>query len=171
VVCDTDNHGGNRQAVYAYAREDLDWWQSELDRPLRSGVFGENLTTVGLDITEARIGETLRVGGRVILQITGPRIPCATFAAWMDEEGWLERFTRRARPGAYLQVVAAGQIRVGDPVMVEFRPDHDVSVGMAFRALTLEPKLLPGLLAAADYLEEEIVERAETRQPFAGEAG
>ena len=166
VICDTRHHGGDDQAVYAYAREDLDWWQAELGEPLRSGVFGENLTTVDLDVTEARIGETWRIGDRVVLQVTSPRIPCATFAVWMNRKGWLKAFTRCARPGAYLRVLAAGDIRVADPVVVEFRPNHGVTVGTTFRALTLEPELLQGLLEASEYLDEEIVRRATNREPL-----
>lgn len=166
VICDVQSHGGDNQAVYAFAREDLDWWQRRLQRTLRSGTFGENLTTLGIDVTEARIGERWRIGDQVVLQVTGPRIPCATFAAWMEEAGWVKTFTRRARPGAYLRVVAPGEIRVADALAVEFRPDHDVTVGMTFRALTLERDLLPRLLAASEYLEEEIIQRAVKRQPF-----
>src|SRR5919108_3138028 len=83
AICDVESHGGDDQAVYAYAREDLDWWQRELAEPLRSGSFGENLTTFGLDVSGALIGEQWRIGGHVLLQVTGPRIPCATFAVWM----------------------------------------------------------------------------------------
>lgn len=166
VICDVGAHGGDSQAVYACAREDLDWWQSELARPLRSGMFGENLTTIGIDVTGARIGERWRIGDDVVLQVTGPRIPCATFAAWMDEAGWLKTFTRRARPGAYLRVVVPGEVQVSDPVTIEFRPDHDVTVGMSFRALTLDRDLLPDLLRASDYLEDELIQRAVTRRPY-----
>ena len=42
IIGDTQHHGGNDKAVYAYSREDLDYWQSELSRPLASGGFGEN---------------------------------------------------------------------------------------------------------------------------------
>lgn len=55
-------HGGDDQAVYAYAREDLDAWEAELDREIANGVFGENLTTAGVDVTNARIGERWRIG-------------------------------------------------------------------------------------------------------------
>jgi MOSC domain-containing protein YiiM len=81
VICDVENHGGGDQAIYAYAREDLDWWQKklDLDTALSSGMFGENLTTAGLDVTGALIGETWRVGDEVQLQVTVPRIPCSTF--------------------------------------------------------------------------------------------
>ena len=76
VVCDLRVHGGPDQAVYAYAREDLDRWAAELGRDLPGGVFGENLTTSGLDVTGARIGERWRIGGEVLLEVSAPRIPC-----------------------------------------------------------------------------------------------
>src|SRR5690348_18353082 len=61
---DTANHGGRDQALYAYAREDLDFWTERLGRELRDGQFGENLTTAGLDVTgrseERRVGKECR---------------------------------------------------------------------------------------------------------------
>jgi len=166
TICDTASHGGPNQAVYAYAREDLDRWQTTLGQSLSCGSFGENLTTRGLDVTGALIGERWQVGSQVVLEVTGPRIPCATFAAWMRHHGWLKTFTRQAVPGAYLRIVEAGAIAAGDPIMVTSRPPHPVSIGLAFRALTLEPHLLGTVLEAADYLEAEILERARRRQPF-----
>jgi len=160
VISDKKHHGGDDQAVYAYAREDLDWWQSEIGSPLRSGTFGENLTTLELDVTGALIGERWRIGQKVLLEVASPRIPCATFAVWMDQKGWLKRFTARATPGAYLRVVEPGEIRAGDGVAVEFRPNHEVTIGLTFRALTLEPELLPFLLDAREYLVEELRQRA-----------
>lgn len=166
AICDVEDHGGDDQAVYAYAREDLDWWESEVERSLSPGAFGENLTTIGLDVTGARIGETWRIGDDVVLQVASPRIPCATFAVWMGRKGWLKTFSRAARPGAYLRVLAPGEIRAGDPVTIELRLDHGVTIGTTFRALTLEPELLPGLLEAREYLEPELLQRATRRQPF-----
>jgi MOSC domain-containing protein YiiM len=141
-----DVHGGDDQAAYAFAREDLDLWQAELGRPLTNGVFGENLTTSDVDVTAALIGERWRVGDDVVLEVTRPRIPCGTFAAWMGEDDWVKRFIARAVPGAYLRVIVEGEIRAGDPVTVIDRPDHDVTIGVTFRALTLEPDLLPRLV-------------------------
>lgn len=148
TICDTAHHGGDDQAVYAYAREDLDHWAAELGRELRGGVFGENLTTRGLDVTGALIGERWRIGGEVVLEVADPRTPCGTFANWMAEQGWIKRFTAYAAPGAYLRVITPGEIQAGDPITVVSRPDHDVTIGVTFRALTTEPDLLPRLLAA-----------------------
>ena len=97
--------------------------------------------------------------------MTVPRIPCGTFRAWIAEGGWLRTFTRAARPGTYLSVVSPGQVRAGDPVTVVHRPAHGVTVAQVFRALTLEPELLPSILAA-DELEEETKEMARAGRTF-----
>ncbi|WP_314171621.1 MOSC domain-containing protein [Streptomyces winkii] len=155
VIGDMRHHGGDDQAVYAFAREDLDSWGGELGRGLANGAFGENLTTLGLDVNGARIGERWLVGDRVVLEVTAPRIPCRTFARWLDERGWVKRFTDRALPGAYLRVIEPGSIRGGDPISVVHRPEHEVSVSFLFRALTREPELLPRVLAAGEALHPE----------------
>jgi MOSC domain-containing protein YiiM len=161
-VYDVKHHGGSDQAVYAYAREDLDGWQAELGRPLPNGAFGENLTTEGIDVNGALIGERWRIGTEVILEACCPRIPCGTFQGWLGRGGWIKRFTEAARPGAYLRVIRPGPIQVGDPVVIEYRPDHDVTVAVTFRALTTEPELLPRL-PAADAMPEDIKALARKR--------
>lgn len=166
AICDSPNHGGPGQAVYAFAREDLDWWEGQLGRELPNGVFGENLTTVGLDVTAARLGEQWKIGGKLVLAVTAPRVPCATFAVWMSERGWLKAFTARARPGAYLRVVVPGQVQAGDTIEVVRRPEHDVDIGLTFRALTRERGLLPRVLLAGDDLAPELRELATARKGF-----
>jgi MOSC domain-containing protein YiiM len=130
---DVQYHGGDDQAVYAYAREDLDWWAGELGRELGNGVFGENLTTSGVDVTGAVIGERWRVGGQVVLEVTAPRIPCGTFRGWMGERGWVKRFARHGCPGAYLRVLEEGLISAGDAVLVVHRPAGGPTIGEVFR--------------------------------------
>ncbi|WP_329234579.1 MOSC domain-containing protein [Actinoallomurus sp. NBC_01490] len=152
---DVKHHGGTDQAVYAYAREDLDRWAAELDRPLPNGVFGENLTTEGLDVNGALIGERWRIGPDVVLEVSAPRTPCVTFEGWLGEPGWIERFIAAAVPGPYLRVIEPGDVRAGDPIAIVHRPDHDVSVALALRALTREPELLPRLAPAGDALHAE----------------
>jgi MOSC domain-containing protein YiiM len=165
-IGDGKHHGGDDQAVYAFQREDLDEWERRLGRELPNGFFGENLTTVGLDINNARIGERWRIGDEVVLQVTAPRIPCATFRGWMGEKGWAKIFTAAGRPGAYLKVITPGAIRAGDPIEVINRTDHDVTVTLLFKATTTERELLPRLLAAEAYLDQETIEMARQRKIF-----
>jgi MOSC domain-containing protein YiiM len=133
---DLVNHGGPDQAVYAYAREDLDWWEAQLGRVLRDGMFGENITTAGLDVNGTVIGEMWSFG-RVVVQVTAPRIPCAVFKSWVDEKGWLKTFREAGRPGAYLRVCRPGLLRVGDPVERLRRPGGSVTVAEAMEAFYL----------------------------------
>lgn len=161
-ISDLRNHGGDDQAVYAYAREDLDAWSVELGRDLVPGMFGENLTTVGVDVCGALVGERWRIGG-LLLQATSPRIPCRTFSWVMEERGWVKTFTQRGLPGTYFRVLEPGSITAGDEIVIEHRPDHDVTIALTFRALTLEPDLLPRLAAAGDDLPEDLRRRVERR--------
>lgn len=155
-VVSRKHHGGSRQAVYAFAREELDWWGDTLGRDLRDGLFGENLTTVGLDVDGAVVGERWQVGS-ALLEVTGPRIPCATFAAWMEERAWVRRFTERGRTGAYLAVVEPGVVTTGDEVRVVGRPAHGITVPELFRAFTGDDEL------AAKVLEAELLDAEDTR--------
>ncbi|MEU6662184.1 MOSC domain-containing protein [Streptomyces sp. NPDC046821] len=157
AVCDTRHHGGEHQAVYAFAREDLDVWERTLGRALRNGSFGENLTTEGVDVSGAKIGERWRVGSDLVLEVASGRIPCRTFQGHIGEKGWVKRFTAQGAPGAYLRVVEPGEIRGGDTVEIVHQPEHEVTVAFQFRAVTTERELLPRLLAAADALDPEAV--------------
>lgn len=161
-VFDVRDHGGPDLAVYAYAREDLDNWEVELERPLANGVFGENLTTTGINVNATLIGERWRVGPDVILEVSCPRVPCGTFQGWLARSGWIKRFTLEAKPGPYFRVIEPGEICGGDAIEVIHRPDHDVTTSLCFRALTTEPDLLPRLLVAGA-LPRDIRELAERR--------
>ena len=134
LVGDVDHHGGAQKAVYAYAREELDRWQDELGRELRDGWFGENLTTEGLDLERLLINQRLRVGPEVVLEVSVPRTPCATFAAHVEVPGWVRRFAAHGRCGVYLRVVVPGTVRAGDAIALEDSPGHDVDMLTAFAA-------------------------------------
>jgi MOSC domain-containing protein YiiM len=147
VVVDRRHHGGVDKAVYAYAREDADWWQSELDRVIANGGFGENLTLAGVDVTGAVIGERWAIGSAVV-EVCQPRTPCLTFAGFWGVPDLIRRFTAHGAPGAYLRVAQPGDVGAGDPVRVVHRPDHGVTVSEVFRAVHGEVELLPRLLTA-----------------------
>jgi MOSC domain-containing protein YiiM len=154
IVTDTQtdrrHHGGEEQAVYAFAREDLDVWGTRLGVTLRDGQFAENLTTEGIDINAALVGEQWRIG-TVLLQICSVRTPCNDFKNWMGVSGydnaqWVKRFTAEARPGPYLRVLEEGQLQAGDEIVVVHRPDHGITVSTLFKALITDRSLLPSLI-------------------------
>lgn len=170
VVGDGRNHGGSSQAVYAVAAEELAWWSAELGQELPPGKFGENLTLAGLDVDAALVGERWRIGDGVVLQVTGPRVPCATFRAAMGVPGWGRRFSRRGRTGAYLSVVVPGTIRAGDSVEVVFRPDHGVTVPLLYRAVTTDPRWAGEALVARAFLSPELADKLSRRATYALDA-
>ena len=143
---DKENHGGVDQAVYAYAREDLDWWTERLGRGLRNGIFGENITTAGIDISSTLIGEVWQLGSALV-QITAPRIPCVTFKSWLGEPQWVKRFAAAGKPGAYLRVLAEGTVRAGDDLTVLGRPDQAVTVAESMQAYYGDREIMRRLLA------------------------
>src|SRR5262249_46298300 len=144
-------------------REDLDWWEAQLGRELTNGMFGENLTTSGVEVTGARIGERWRIGtDGLLLEVSAPRTPCRTFVEFLHLNHWIKTFTQAGKPGAYFRVLSPGTVRAGDEIPVDHRPDHDVTIGLVFRARMTEPDLLPRLLAA-DALSAELKAYAQRR--------
>jgi MOSC domain-containing protein YiiM len=125
---DRSVHGGYDKAVYAYAREDTDWWESQLGRQLANGVFGENLTLTGMEITRALIGECWRVGS-ALLEVSEPRFPCWKLGVRFGDPGMVKRFASARRPGTYLRIVESGDVTAGDRVEVVERPAHQLTIG------------------------------------------
>ena len=144
---DRGAHGGPDKAIYAYAVEDYGWWESEIDRRLEHGEFGENLTTESIDVTNALVGERWEIGSTV-LEVSEPRVPCWRFAVRMDDKLFPRRFTEAGRPGTYLRIIVEGDVGAGDEIRVVSRPDHDLSIGDVFRIFTRDQHEVERLLTA-----------------------
>lgn len=132
------HHGGVDQALYAYSQDDADYWVAELQRELLPGMFGENLRVTGIGTTSAVIGERWKIGLDVEVEVTSPRVPCATFQRRMDEPQWVKRFTDAGRVGAYLRVIKTGSVQAGDHIHRLFVPTHGVTIGKWFSDPTIE---------------------------------
>jgi MOSC domain-containing protein YiiM len=140
-------HGGPDQAVYAYAAEDTAWWEAEVGRTLGPGAFGENLTVSGVDVTGARVGERWAIG-TTVLEVRLPRTPCYKLAHRMGDPGFIKRFARGGRPGAYLGIVREGELGAGDAIEVVERPDHAVTIGLMAEVYLHDHSRAGELLAA-----------------------
>jgi MOSC domain-containing protein YiiM len=159
-------HGGYDKAVYAYAREDYAWWEAKLGRHLAPGTFGENLTTEGLDVSNARPGERWRVG-TTLLEVSEPRLPCAKLGIRMEDPRFVKQFGGAGRPGAYLRIVEEGDLGAGDAIDVVERPGHGVTVAQMMDArLRQDAARMARLAPAAPDLPDKWrrrVERAASR--------
>lgn len=133
VIVATKHHGGPDQAIYVYGEPDYAWWAQELGRELDPGEFGENLTIAGFESATARVGDRLHIGAAVVLEITSPRVPCANFAARMEDARFSQRFRAAERPGVYCRVIQAGAVQAGDAVRGEATTGATVSVIEMYR--------------------------------------
>ena len=159
-------HGGPDKAVYAYAIEETRIWEEELGRELGAGAFGENLTTEGVDVSGAVIGERWRVG-TTLLEVVQPRFPCFKLGVRMDDPGFVRTFAHASRPGAYLRILEEGELGAGDAVSIEGRPDHGVTSRLVYDAVLVDEDLIPRALQAPELIPS-LVEALGGRE--AGEA-
>ena len=158
---DRSVHGGPDKAIYAYAAEDTTWWSQLLGADLGDAPFGENLTTRGVDVSGARLGERWAVGS-TLLEVRQSRMPCFKLGLRMGNPKFVRAFAQADRPGAYLAIVEEGDVGAGDAVEVVHRPDHEVTVALMHRALLQDHSLLPALLTAPELMpawREWVVER------------
>ncbi|MFI8977544.1 MOSC domain-containing protein [Nocardia asteroides] len=153
-VCDTTNHGGVHQAVYAYDEADAARWASELDRELPVGWFGENLRVSGLPLSDAVLGARLAIGD-TLLEVSAPRVPCATFQQWAGEPRWVKRFTLQSDTGTYFRVLTEGTIGAGDEARVVHVPAHGITVRDVFTGA--DPALLERLRTEEPTISDDIV--------------
>jgi MOSC domain-containing protein YiiM len=151
-------HGGPDKAVYSYASEDAAWWAAELEREVGHGMFGENLTLVGVDVTGAVVGERWRAG-TVELEVAQPRLPCFKLGIRFGDPRMVKRFADASRPGAYLRIVTQGELGAGDELTVASRPEHGVTVADVSRAVFHDaplPNVPPELAESlAGYLRDQ----------------
>ena len=143
---DRKAHGGPDKVVYVYAVEDVRWWEQEIGRPLAFGELGENLTTEGIEVNDALVGERWEIG-TTIVEVSEPRIPCWRLGVRMNDNLFPRRFTAALRPGSYLRIVVEGDVGAGDKVRVVERPEHDLTIRDVFRIYTRDRDEVPRLLA------------------------
>jgi MOSC domain-containing protein YiiM len=127
-------HGGPDKAVYAYAIEDYEFWREQAGMETSPGLFGENLTTEGLDLSSAIFGERWSVGSAE-LEVAQPRMPCYKLGIRVGDPHFLKRFLAARRPGAYLRIVREGEVGPGDAIEVTSRPSHGVTMRFMIEAL------------------------------------
>jgi MOSC domain-containing protein YiiM len=173
---DRKAHGGPDKAVYAYAVEDVRWWAQEIGRSLAHGDLGENLTTEGIEVNNALVGERWEIG-TTVLEVSEPRIPCWRLGVRMNDKMFPRRFTEALRPGAYLRIVVEGDVGAGDEIRVVERPDHDLTIRDVFRIYTRDRAEAERLLAVPRMSEswrrwaDNLLQKAKGRPTEASEPG
>jgi MOSC domain-containing protein YiiM len=149
-------HGGYDKAVYAYATEDYHWWNQQLGSspaPLGPGAFGDNLTTEGVDLSAAVIGERWLIGSATF-EVSEPRLPCYKLGVRMADSEFVDRFDQARRFGTYLRIVVDGEVTAGDAVGRLTTPDASLTIGDLVEAHHRPTAALLGRVAASAEVPE-----------------
>ena len=173
---DRTAHGGPDKAVYAYAIEDTRWWERTIGRALSYGELGENLTTEGIDVNDALVGERWQIG-TVVIEVSEPRVPCWRLGVRMNDKTFPRRFAEALRPGPYLRIVAEGEVGAGDDIRVVERPQHDLTIRDVFRIYTRDRDEVARLLTVPTMSEswrrwaQSFLRKSEGRSPEPADPG
>jgi MOSC domain-containing protein YiiM len=132
--------------IYAYAVEDAWWWEQQIGRSLAHGEFGENLTTEGIAVNDALVGERWQIGS-LVLEVSEPRVPCWRLGVRMNDKLFPRRFIEALRPGPYFRIVVEGAVEAGDEIRVVERPDHDLTIRDVLRIYARDHDEIERLLA------------------------
>lgn len=127
AVCDRKHHGGVDQAIYIYFADDYQFWATQLGKAIVPGWFGDNLTIAGVEGRNVAVGDRFAIGP-VLLEVTSHRTPCMTFAAHMGDRGFVRRFHRAGRPGAYCRVIEPGVVEAGAAVAYQSYDGERITV-------------------------------------------
>ncbi|HUO10503.1 MAG TPA: MOSC domain-containing protein [Phycisphaerae bacterium] len=162
---DLKHHGGPDKAILAYSADHYHQWQSDINRELPFGAFGENLTIAGLSEETVHIGDLFSIGS-VLVEVSQPRQPCWKLARRWRMNELVPMVINNGRTGWYLRVLREGLLEAGMPVQLLQRPNPDWPVSRANRILhhhkkdldlTLQLAAVPKLAGA---WTDELLERA-----------
>jgi MOSC domain-containing protein YiiM len=142
-------HGGVDKAVYGYPSEHYPFWRAELVRDdLSWGMFGENLTTEGLDESSVRIGDVFGVG-TALLEVSQPRLQCFKLGIKFGRPDMVKRFLKSRRLGFYFRVRREGVLAAGDAVTRVAPGDPDAPTIAELAALEADGRRDRALLERA----------------------
>jgi MOSC domain-containing protein YiiM len=137
---DLEAHGGADKAVYVYTIEHYHFWQQALECPtMPYGQFGENLTVQSMPDDRVHIGDRFRIG-RLLVQITQPRVPCFKLGIRMNRPDFPRRFMRSGRTGFYFRVLEEAELSAGEMIERISTDPIELTVQESMQALIPGPK-------------------------------
>lgn len=156
-------HGGPDADICIHLLDHYRFWNAHYGMKLQAGFVGENFTLDGLREDEICAGDLVRVGAALI-QVTGPRIPCANLARRIGRADWVKLTVRENRTGCYASVIEPGLVQPGNSWRLQERFNPDGAIPAINRCLYLDfdPIYADRILhmqGLADYWKELVSER------------
>ena len=140
-------HGGPGAAICVYLADHYAFWNGRYGMDLKAGFVGENITLGGITEDQICVGDRVRLGTSVV-QVSGPRVPCANLARRIGRPDWVKLTVIENRTGFYLRVLEPGVVQAGDSWVLEERANTAGSIPAINRCMYLEfdPKFARAML-------------------------
>ncbi len=156
-------HGGPDAAICVYVQDNYQFWNAQYNMNLPAGSFGENFTLAHINEDDICVGDIVRVGTAVI-QVTGPRIPCANLARRIGRPDWVKLTIRENRTGFYMRVLESGTAAPGDAWNLQERLNPTGTIPAINRCfyLDFDPDFAKSMLTMQDlpdWYKEQIAEK------------
>ena len=130
-------HGGRDAAVCVHLSDHYRFWNEQYGMALSPGNMGENFVLDHITTDQVCVGDIVRVGAAVV-QVSGPRIPCANLARRIGRADWVKLTVRENRTGFYLRVLEPGIVASGDAWEMQDRLNPDGSIPAINRCAFLD---------------------------------
>lgn len=148
TVIDRKHHAGVHKACFLFAADQYSYWK-HLYQHLEWdwGMFGENLTVLGMDESLIRIGDIYKIGSALV-QVSQPREPCYKLGVRFNDQGILKQYVDHAYPGTYVRILEEGEARKEDEIILVEQSENTLTVKQSFEVI-LARKKNPNLLRLA----------------------
>jgi MOSC domain-containing protein YiiM len=159
-------HGSPDAAICVHLADHYRFWKQTVGIDLRPGAVGENLTLCGLGEGEICVGDVVRIG-TAVLQVSGPRVPCAHLARHIGRKDWVKLTIRENRTGFYMRVLEPGRLSAGDRWELEERLNGDASISAVNGCMYLDfdPDFARRMIAMrglGDWWKQQAAEKLRT---------
>ena len=160
-------HGSPDAAICVHLADHYRFWKQAIGIDLEPGAVGENLTLRGLGEDEIYVGDVVRIG-RCVLQVSGPRVPCANLARHIGRTDWVKLTIRENRTGFYMRVLEPGTLQAGDRWKVEERLNENASISDVNRCMYLDfdpafAKRMVQMAGLGDWWKQQAADKLENR--------
>ncbi len=90
------------------------------DEALKPGDFAENITTQGLNLARLRVGDEIKIQGKIKVKVTQIGKECHTYCAIYKRVGKCIM----PKEGIFAEVLKGGKVKVGDEIRIDSNDEN-----------------------------------------------
>ena len=160
-------HGGPDAAICAHLSDHYRFWNEGYGIGLEEGGLGENLVLDEITEDQVHAGDVVQIGDAIV-QVSGPRVPCANQARHVGIPDWVKLTIRENRTGFYVRVLQTGTIRAGDRWELQERLNQKGSIPALNRCFYLDfdpgvAKEFAELNGLGEWWKQQFLEKLKVR--------